>query len=651
MRRRISESARRNRVGAAYALTVVRARAAGRERRLEALSDGAAGGRREPVRAARRRCTSSRVQLVSELVHQGPQQRHTRPAARSSSRVHEHDRRRARAVPGALRRGRRRRRVVAALRRLSRRAATRRRSRAGCATTRSTAACLPSAHPEATVADVLEALALRERVIDFAVEAQGLDAAELQARFRVELADARPPAERPPPSGRRARIDLADIQGNVLRGYTMPAAAYLFLRDRRRRARARADEADAPAGERPRSRGGGPPARDERRVHVLRARALGLPDAMLASFPRGVPRGHGGARGAARRPRPERARALGARGSAPARRTCSSPSTPSTHERLTARARRSRSSAPTRERRRAGAPAARRGAARRRATTSASSTASPSPRSQARASRRGRATASRTARGGWRDVADRRGRCSATSTRTARCPRRRPRRSTATARSSSTASWRWTSPRSGATWTTPGYPGRPDALAAKIVGRWPDGTPLVRLPGPPGRRDRRRPAAINDFALRGRPATACAARSAPTSAAPTRATPRLLRRPAHQPPPDRPPRPRLRPAARAAARLEDDGVDRGLVFVCFQADIWRQFETIQALWIDDGDPFGLGRDKDFLIGEPHGTQGKMTIQGHPPFFLKPQPRFVTLRGGDYLFQPSMTALRVLAGGV
>ena len=26
----------------------------------------------------------------------------------------------------------------------------------------------------------------------------------------------------------------------------------------------------------------------------------------------------------------------------------------------------------------------------------------------------------------------------------------------------------------------------------------------------------------------------------------------------------------------------------------------------------------------------------MTIQGHPPFFLKPQPRFVTLRGGEYL---------------
>ena len=38
----------------------------------------------------------------------------------------------------------------------------------------------------------------------------------------------------------------------------------------------------------------------------------------------------------------------------------------------------------------------------------------------------------------------------------------------------------------------------------------------------------------------------------------------------------------------------------------------------------------------------------MTIQGRPPYFLTPQPRFVTLRGGEYLFQPSMTALRWLA---
>ena len=39
----------------------------------------------------------------------------------------------------------------------------------------------------------------------------------------------------------------------------------------------------------------------------------------------------------------------------------------------------------------------------------------------------------------------------------------------------------------------------------------------------------------------------------------------------------------------------------------------------------------------------------MVFQGKPPFYLDPQPPFVTTRGGEYLFQPSMSALRRLAG--
>jgi hypothetical protein len=44
-----------------------------------------------------------------------------------------------------------------------------------------------SAMPNATVVEVRAALALREQLIDFAVEAQRLDAASLQARFRAEF--------------------------------------------------------------------------------------------------------------------------------------------------------------------------------------------------------------------------------------------------------------------------------------------------------------------------------------------------------------------------------------------------------------------------------------------------------------------------------
>jgi hypothetical protein len=45
-----------------------------------------------------------------------------------------------------------------------------------------------SAHPQARVPHVLESLELRERIIDFAIEAQGLDAAALQSRFRETFA-------------------------------------------------------------------------------------------------------------------------------------------------------------------------------------------------------------------------------------------------------------------------------------------------------------------------------------------------------------------------------------------------------------------------------------------------------------------------------
>lgn len=92
--------------------------------------------------------------------------------------------------------------------------------------------------------------------------------------------------------------------------------------------------------------------------------------------------------------------------------------------------------------------------------------------------------------------------------------------------------------------------------------------------------------------------------------------------------------------------LEDDGRDRGLIFVCLNADIERQFEVIQAQWCNDGNAFRLGNDKDYLLGDNQGT-GKVTIQGCPPHFAPAQPLVVLTRGCEYLLVPGVRALRDL----
>ncbi|MBT4186479.1 MAG: Dyp-type peroxidase [Gemmatimonadales bacterium] len=190
------------------------------------------------------------------------------------------------------------------------------------------------------------------------------------------------------------------------------------------------------------------------------------------------------------------------------------------------------------------------------------------------------------------------------------------------------------------------YPGGAEMLAAKVVGRWRDGTPLSTSPEAPDADVSADPLRINDFSYMDDPKGL----KCPMGSHIRRCHPRdsegffggrltnrhrIIRRGRSYGP--------VLPKGAA-----DDGQDRGLVFVCFNTSIWRQFETIQSLWLDDGDPFGVGPDKDPLIGCPADESGKMTIPGKPPFFLTPLPRFVTLRGGEYLFQPSMAALRWLA---
>ena len=85
------------------------------------------------------------------------------------------------------------------------------------------------------------------------------------------------------------------------------------------------------------------------------------------------------------------------------------------------------------------------------------------------------------------------------------------------------------------------------------------------------------------------------------------------------------------------------------------ASIMRQFEFVQQQWIEYGNDAHLGNDKDPLIGN-HGKDSTFIVQGdasaaNPPFVCSHLPRFVELRGGDYFFLPSITALGMISRGL
>jgi Dyp-type peroxidase family len=98
---------------------------------------------------------------------------------------------------------------------------------------------------------------------------------------------------------------------------------------------------------------------------------------------------------------------------------------------------------------------------------------------------------------------------------------------------------------------------------------------------------------------------------------------------------------------RPAAAGED--VERGLLFLALMGDIEGQFEFVQREWLNDGNIFKLGVDRDVIAGTCAGD-GRIVIQGDPPCVIASVPRLTTVRGGEYFFLPGMDALRGLAEG-
>jgi Dyp-type peroxidase family len=196
------------------------------------------------------------------------------------------------------------------------------------------------------------------------------------------------------------------------------------------------------------------------------------------------------------------------------------------------------------------------------------------------------------------------------------------------------------------------YPGGEEKLAAKFAGRWRDGTPLELSPDSPDSSLVMDPHRNTNFTY-GKDLSGA---RCPLGAHVRRANPRdacgfdgmLVNRHriSRRGIPYGPFVPEGLPV-----RDEDE---HGMIFMALNASIGRQFEFVCQQWIEYGDDARQGSDRDPLVGN-HLRNDTFMIQGsteprNPPFFCGGLPNFVELRGGEYFFVPSITALKMIAAG-
>ena len=201
----------------------------------------------------------------------------------------------------------------------------------------------------------------------------------------------------------------------------------------------------------------------------------------------------------------------------------------------------------------------------------------------------------------------------------------------------------------------------PMYVASKMVGRWPSGLPLVQYPDADDPERAEVAAATGNLNSFNYARTDPAGLRCPIGSHIRRMNPRdamenrlpdasdhdvrrhqILRRGTAYPPPD---------------ANDREPKRQGLLFVCINADIRRQFEFLQQTW--GNNPFfrGLQNDPDPLTGtrsaaveERSGCPVAFTIQApRVRERLTKFPKFVTLRGGEYFFLPSRSALQYLCG--
>ncbi len=181
-------------------------------------------------------------------------------------------------------------------------------------------------------------------------------------------------------------------------------------------------------------------------------------------------------------------------------------------------------------------------------------------------------------------------------------------------------------------------------VAAKLMGRWRSGAPLVLAPDrddPAIGSDRTR---SNNFNYREMdplgyacPLGAHIRRMNPRDTAPNIGRHRMIRRGGT-----------YGPALPEGA--PEDGVERGIAAFVGCASLVRQFEFTMNVWANDPEFHALKNERDPMFGTQDGTFD-FTIPKRPiKRKITALPAFTTLRGGAYFFLPGLRGLRFLAAG-
>lgn len=185
-------------------------------------------------------------------------------------------------------------------------------------------------------------------------------------------------------------------------------------------------------------------------------------------------------------------------------------------------------------------------------------------------------------------------------------------------------------------------PEEQELLAAKFMGRWRSGAPLVLAPNADDPELGADPLRNNDFNYKEMdpfgyacPLGAHARRLNPRDTAHNMNRRRMIRRGATY-------------GSALPDGAPDDGADRGIAAFIICADLVRQFEFAQNVWINDRTFHELGNEHDPICGAQDGTLD-FTVPKRPIRKVhKGIPAFTTLLGGAYFFLPGLTALRYLA---